>query len=99
VYYAIVATDRADSLALRLQHRPEHLARLETLREAGRLLRAGPFPAIDSESPGDAGFSGSLIVASFESLQAAQDWAAVDPFVREGIYATVDVRPFKRVLP
>ena len=98
-FYAIVGQDVPDSLAKRLAARPAHLARLEQLRDAGRLLLAGPFPAIDSPDPGPAGFSGSLIVAEFESLAAAQAWASADPYVEAGVYATVDVRPFKRVLP
>jgi len=99
LYYAIVGDDRADSLAARLAARPAHLARLTALQEAGRLLLAGPFPAIDSVDPGAAGFSGSLIVAAFEDLAAAQAWADADPYVDAGVYARVTVKPFKRVLP
>lgn len=99
LYYAIVGEDVADSLERRLAARPAHLARLEALKQAGRLLLAGPFPAIDSADPGPAGFSGSLIVAAFDSLEAAQTWADADPYVAAGVYARVTVRPFKRVLP
>ncbi len=99
LYYAIIGDDRADSLAARLAARPAHLARLTALQEAGRLLLAGPFPAIDSVDPGAAGFSGSLIVAAFEDLAAAQAWADADPYVDAGVYARVTVKPFKRVLP
>ncbi|RKZ37129.1 MAG: YciI family protein [Gammaproteobacteria bacterium] len=97
--YAIIAEDVDDSLDRRKQARPDHLARIEALKEDGRLVLAGPHPAIDSEDPGPAGFSGSLIVAEFESLTAAQAWADADPFVAAGVYARVTVRPFKKVLP
>lgn len=97
--YAIVGLDVPDSLERRLGVRPEHLARLETLRDTGRLVLAGPFPAIDSPDPGPSGFSGSLIVADFPSLEAAQAWADDDPYVAAGVYREVTVRPFKRVLP
>ena len=97
--YAITGTDKQDSLEARLAARPEHLARLEQLKDEGRLMLAGPFPAIDSNDPGPAGFSGSLIVAEFESLQDAQDWADKDPYVAAGVYDQVDIKPFKHVLP
>ena len=99
LYYAIVAEDAPGSLDKRLAARPDHLARLNQLKEAGRLLLAGPFPAIDSPDPGPAGFSGSLIVAAFDSLEAAQAWADSDPYVAAGVYARVSVKPFKKVLP
>ena len=98
-YYAIVGEDVPGSLDQRLAARPAHLERLERLRDEGRLLLAGPFPAIDSPDPGPAGFSGSLIVASFDSLEAARAWAAADPYVAAGVYDQVSVKPFKRVLP
>lgn len=97
--YAIVGEDVANSLDKRLAARPAHLARLETLKNEGRLLLAGPFPAIDSNDPGPAGFSGSLIVAEFDSLDAAQTWADADPYIAAGVYAQVTVKPFKKVLP
>ncbi len=97
--YAIISEDVNNSLERRLAARPDHLARLEALRDEGRLVLAGPHPAIDSESPGDAGFSGSLVVAEFDDLASAQAWADADPFVIAGVYAKVTVKPFKRVLP
>lgn len=97
--YAIFATDVADSLEQRLAARPAHLERLERLQEQGRLVLAGPTPAIDSEDPGAAGFSGSLVVAEFASLQAAQEWADADPYVAAGVYKEVSIRPFKQVFP
>ena len=97
--YAIISQDRADSLNDRLNARPNHLARLEALRDAGRLVLAGPHPAIDSPDPGPAGFSGSLVVAEFDSLEAAQAWADDDPYVTAGVYASVTVKPFRKVLP
>ncbi len=97
--YSIVATDHPASLEKRLGARPDHVARLTELRDQGRLILAGPNPAIDSEDPGDAGFSGSIIIAEFESLDAAQAWADADPYVAAGVYAEVSVKPFKRVLP
>lgn len=97
--YAIIATDVAGSLAARQAARPAHLARLERLRDEARLVLAGPHPAVDSNDPGDAGFSGSLIVAEFESLEFAQQWADADPYRAAGVYATVLVKPFKKVLP
>jgi len=99
MWYAIVALDHADSLAKRLQARPAHLQRLNELHAQGRLLLAGPFPAIDSEDPGPAGFSGSLIVAEFDDLSAAQSWADADPFVTANVYRDVSVRPFRKTLP
>jgi len=99
LFYAIVGEDVPDSLERRLAARPEHLARLARLEEQGCLLLAGPFPAIDSPDPGPAGFTGSLIVAAFASLEAAQAWADGDPYLAAGVYARVSVRPFKKVLP
>lgn len=97
--YAILSEDVADSLPLRRQARADHLARLEDLQQQGRLVLAGPHPAIDAEEPGEAGFSGSLVVAEFESLDAANHWANEDPYVTAGVYAHVRVQPFKQVLP
>jgi hypothetical protein len=97
--YAIIATDHPDSLSRRLAARQDHLARLEQLKSAGRLILAGPHPAIDSNDPGADGFSGSLIVAEFDSLQSAQVWADADPYLDAGVYAQVQVKPFKLVLP
>jgi len=97
--YAIIATDVAGSLEKRLAARPTHLARLEQLKDEGRLVLAGPHPAIDSNDPGAAGFSGSLIVAEFDSLSAAQIWADADPYRAAGVYADVLVKPFKQVFP
>lgn len=97
--YAIIATDVKNSLTERLKARPDHLARLEQLKSAGRLVLAGPHPAIDSNDPGDAGFSGSLVVAEFDSLQEAQNWADQDPYIKSGVYDKVSVKPFKKVLP
>ncbi|HCL75475.1 YciI family protein [Stutzerimonas nitrititolerans] len=97
--YAIIATDAPDSLENRMATRPAHLARLEQLKNERRLVLAGPHPAIDSNDPGTAGFTGSLVVAEFESLQAAEQWAAVDPYKDAGVYADVVVKPFKKVLP
>lgn len=99
MFYAIVGQDVPDSLERRLAARPAHLERLQALQQAGRLLLAGPFPAIDSNDPGAAGFTGSLIVAEFDSLAAAQAWADADPYVAAGVYAGVAVKPFKKVLP
>lgn len=99
MYYAIIGHDVADSLARRQQARPAHLERLEALKQEGRLLLAGPCPAIDAADPGPAGFSGSLIVAEFDDLAAAKAWAAADPYVSAGVYASVEVKPFKKVLP
>ncbi len=97
--YAIVGEDRPDSLAARLQARPAHVERLKALQEQGRLILAGPFPAIDSPDPGPAGFSGSLIVAEFTSLAAAQTWADADPYMASGVYVRVTVKPFNKALP
>lgn len=99
MWYAIMGTDVPDSLARRLQARPAHLERLTALKEAGRLLLAGPLPAIDAEDPGSAGFSGSLVIAEFASLADATAWANADPYVTAGVYASVSVKPFKKVLP
>lgn len=97
--YAIFGDDTPNSLEKRLAARPAHLARLNALQQDGRLLLAGPLPAIDSPDPGPAGFSGSLIVAEFESLEAALSWAEADPYVEAGVYERVTVKPFKKVLP
>ena len=97
--YAIMAEDVPDSLSLRLATRPAHLNRLQQLQDEGRLVLAGPHPAIDTENPGEAGFSGSLIVAEFTDLQSAQTWAAADPYMSAGVYARVTVKPVKRVFP
>ena len=99
MWYAIVGSDVPDSLARRLSVRPAHLERLNRLRDEGRLLLAGPFPAVDAEDPGPAGFSGSLIVAEFADLAAAKAWADADPYVAAGVYAEVSVRPFRKVAP
>lgn len=99
MFYAIISEDAPDSLELRRQARPAHLDRLQALKNEGRLLLAGPHPAIDSEDPGEAGFSGSLVVAEFPSLTEARAWADTDPYVQAGVYARVNVKPFKRVLP
>jgi uncharacterized protein YciI len=97
--YAIFGNDVPDSQEKRTAARPAHLARLKTLQDEARLLLAGPFPAVDAVDPGPAGFTGSLIVAEFPSLEAAQAWADADPYVAAGVYAQVAVRPFKKVLP
>ncbi|HXZ47674.1 MAG TPA: YciI family protein [Usitatibacter sp.] len=97
--YAILAEDLPGSLARRLEARPAHLERLKVLQEAGRLVLAGPHPAIDAPDPGPAGFSGSLIVAEFATREAAIAWAAEDPYVAAGVYARVTVKPFRKVLP
>ena len=91
--------DIEDSLEKRTAARPEHLARLEQLLQDGRMALAGPFPAVDAEAPGNAGFTGSLIVAEFESLDAAKAWADTDPYVAAGVYQNVTVKPFKKVFP
>lgn len=97
--YTIVGQDAPDSLNKRRDARADHLARLHNLQDEGRLLLAGPFPAIDSNDPGPAGFTGSLIVAEFDSLDSAQTWADEDPYLAAGVYASVSVKPFKKVLP
>jgi uncharacterized protein YciI len=97
--YTIISVDVADSLPKRLAARPAHLERLQALQNQGRLLLAGPHPAIDSENPGDAGFTGSLIVAEFTDLATAQQWAAADPYIDAGVYAKFSVKPFKKVFP
>lgn len=99
MWYAIEGYDGDDVLALRRQARTRHLARLTALRDAGRLLLAGPCPRSDAEEPGPAGFSGSIVVAEFASLDEARDWADADPYVEAGVYTRVDVRPFRLVLP
>ncbi|MAZ88712.1 MAG: hypothetical protein CL693_13820 [Cellvibrionaceae bacterium] len=99
MFYAIISEDIANSLPLRKQGRSAHLARLETLKTQGRLLIAGPHPAIDNEDPGEAGFTGSLVVAEFDSLEDAQSWADADPYIEAGVYAKVVVKPYKKVLP
>ena len=97
--YAIISEDIAESLGKRLSVRPAHLKRLQELQDAGRLVLAGPHPSIDNNNPGAAGFSGSLVVAEFESLADAQQWADVDPYHDAGVYAKVTVKPFKKVFP
>jgi uncharacterized protein YciI len=97
--YIIYASDHPNSLEARKKARPDHLARLELLQSEGRLVLAGPCPAIDSDNPGDAGFTGSLIVAEFSSLEEAQNWAKQDPYVEARVYKEVSVKPFKKVLP
>jgi len=97
--YAIIGEDREHSLEARLKVRPEHLESIEKLKAEGRLIMAGPFPAIDSEDPGPAGFTGSLIVAEFPDLESAQSWANGDPYATTGVFSKVRVTPFKKVLP
>ncbi len=99
MWYMIFAQDHENSLDARLKARPEHLARLQRLLQQGHLLLAGPMPSIDSPDPGPAGFSGSVIVAEFETLEHAQQWADADPYMAAGVYRKVDVRPFIKVLP
>jgi uncharacterized protein YciI len=99
MWYTIICEDTDKSLDKRLKARPDHLQRLHQLKEQGRLLIAGPHPAIDNTDPGEAGFTGSLIVAEFDNLQAAQSWADDDPYLKAGVYANVTVKPFKKVLP
>ena len=99
MWYAIEGFDAADVLPRRMEARPAHVERLKTLADEGRLLLAGPCPAINAEDPGPAGFSGSIVIAEFESLQAARAWADADPYVDAGVYARVEVRPFRKVLP
>jgi uncharacterized protein YciI len=99
MWYAIIGTDNAGSLEARKSARPAHLARLQQLQDEGRMLLAGPFPAIDAEDPGPAGFSGSLIVAEFASLSEAESWAEADPYIAAGVYRETSVKPFRKVLP
>lgn len=99
MYYAIISDDIDNSLPHRTSARPAHVARLEALKSEGRLLLAGPHPAIDSPDPGNAGFTGSLVVAEFDSLKDAKSWADADPYVEAGVYKAVTVKPFKPVLP
>jgi len=99
MWYALIGEDAPDSLAARLAARPEHLERLQALHAEGRVLLAGPFPAIDSPDPGPAGFSGTLIVAEFASQAEAERWLAEDSYVRQGVFVRTSVRPFKKVLP
>ena len=99
MFYAIIGEDVVDSLAKRQVARPAHIERLQQLKAEGRLLLSGPLPAVDSEEPGPAGFTGSLIVAEFPSLETARQWAEQDPYVAAGVYARVTVKPFKKVLP
>ncbi|PCJ20949.1 MAG: hypothetical protein COB04_03525 [Gammaproteobacteria bacterium] len=99
MWYAIISEDVADSLSLRKATREKHLARLNDLKQEGRLLVAGPHPSIDAQDPGDAGFSGSLVIAEFDSLVLATEWADADPYVAAGVYQKVIVKPFKKVLP
>lgn len=97
MYYLILAKDVNDSLPLRKQARPAHLERLEALRDEGRLLTAGPMPAVDSEDPAEAGFSGSVVIAEFDSLEDARTWAEADPYHSAGVYDSVEVVPYKKV--
>jgi uncharacterized protein len=99
MWYVIIGTDNANSLEARKSARPAHLARLQQLQDEGRMLLAGPFPAIDAEDPGPAGFTGSLIVAEFASLAEAKSWAATDPYIAAGVYRETTVNPFRKVLP
>jgi uncharacterized protein YciI len=99
VLYAIISEDVEDSLGKRMSARPAHLKRLQVLQDEGRLVLAGPHPAVDSDNPGEAGFTGSLVVAEFDNLQAAQQWADSDPYNDAGVYAKVTVKPFKKVFP
>jgi uncharacterized protein YciI len=97
--FAIVSQDVENSLPLRKQARPAHIARLEALKEEGRLVLAGPNPAVESDDPGESGFTGSVVIAEFNSLTDAQSWADADPYIDAGVYASVSVKPFKKVLP
>ena len=99
VLYAIISEDVEDSLEKRMSARPDHLKRLQALQDEGRLVLAGPHPAVDSDNPGDDGFTGSLVVAEFDNLEAAQQWADNDPYNDAGVYAKVTVKPFKKVFP
>lgn len=97
--YAIMSRDQPNSLSKRLDARPAHLERLQQLQREGRLVLAGPHPAIDAEDPGEAGFTGSLVVAEFADLASARDWAEADPYAAAGVYAALEVKPFRKVLP
>jgi uncharacterized protein YciI len=99
MYYAILCEDVADSLPMRQQARPTHLKRIQALVDQGKLLAAGPHPALDTEDPGEAGFTGSLIIAEFDSLEAATAWADSDPYVEAGVFSKVTVKPYKVILP
>ena len=99
MWYAIISQDHPNSLEKRLAARPDHLARLNALKDEARLFVAGPHPAIDSEAPGDAGFTGSLVIAEFDSLEAAQSWADEDPYIAAGVYSQVTVKPYIKALP
>ena len=99
MWYAVISEDHEDSLENRLAARPDHVARLKALAEADRLLIAGPHPAVDSSDPGPTGFTGSLVVAEFESLDSARAWADEDPYIAAGVYRKVTVKPFNLVLP
>lgn len=99
MYYIIYSEDVENSLPLRMKVREHHLARLSALQDEGRLLIAGPCPAIDSENPGEAGFTGSLVIAKFDNLTDAKLWADQDPYIDAGVYAKVIVKPYKKVLP
>jgi len=99
VLYAIIGEDIKDSLGKRISARPAHLKRLQELQDEGRLVLAGPHPAIDTDNPGNAGFTGSLVVAEFDNLQDAQQWANADPYIEAGVYDKVSVKPFKKVFP
>ncbi|WP_028110274.1 YciI family protein [Ferrimonas futtsuensis] len=99
MWYMIYSEDVENSLPLRKEARPAHLARLQQLKEEGRLFAAGPLPAVDAEDPGEAGFTGSLVIADFDSLEAAQSWADADPYIDAGVYAKSTIKPYKLVLP
>ena len=99
MYYAILCEDVDNSLPLRQGARPDHLVRLQALADQGKLLAAGPHPALDTEDPGEAGFTGSLVIAEFNSLEAATSWAGADPYVTAGVFKNVTVKPYKLVLP
>ncbi len=99
MWYVIIGKDIENSLQLRMETRDSHLARLNDLTEQGRILVAGPIPVIDNEDPGEAGFSGSVIIAEFESLENAKDWANQDPYVKAGVFKEITVKPFKKVIP
>ena len=99
MWYVIIGKDIENSLQLRMETRDSHLARLNDLTEQGRILVAGPIPVIDNEDPGEAGFSGSVVIAEFESLENAKDWANQDPYVKAGVFKEITVKPFKKVIP